>query len=104
VRRQQHVLVREQRARHLRWLPELRRAAPDVLEAVDLATSFEAWVRLRTDQRLSRARAVAVVERTVTTLLNARDGARVNARDGARVAARPARSGAPGRARKETPA
>jgi AcrR family transcriptional regulator len=79
VRSQQHGLVREQRARLLRWLPELRRAAPDVLEAVDLATSFEAWVRLRSDQRLGRARAVAVVERTVAALL-----------------------GAPGRARKET--
>jgi AcrR family transcriptional regulator len=62
-------LVRELRAGLLRWLPELATAAADVRDGVELATSFEAWVRLRNEQRLSRARAVAVVERLVTALL-----------------------------------
>jgi AcrR family transcriptional regulator len=69
VRSQQSLLVRELRVRLLRWLPELAKADPDRLEAVDLAMSFEAWVRLRSDQRLSRARAITIVERTVTALL-----------------------------------
>lgn len=69
VRSQQSLLVRELRERLLRWLPELARLEPDLLEAVDLAMSFEAWVRLRTDQRLSRVRATAIIERTVTALL-----------------------------------
>lgn len=66
----QHLhLVRELRAGLLRWLPELATAPADVRDGVELATSFEAWVRLRNEQRLSRARAVAVVEHLVTTLL-----------------------------------
>jgi AcrR family transcriptional regulator len=39
--------------------PELR--GTDVAEAVDLAASFEAWLRLRRDQGLSARRAAAVV-------------------------------------------
>ena len=66
----QHLhLVRELRAGLLRWLPELATAPSAVRDGVELATSFEAWVRLRNEQRLSRARAVAVVEHLVTTLL-----------------------------------
>jgi AcrR family transcriptional regulator len=53
----------------LRWLPELRRAPAALLDALDLATSFEAWDRLRTEQRLGRARAQAAVERMVLGLL-----------------------------------
>ncbi len=78
----QHLhLVRELRAGLLRWLPELATAAADVRDAVELATSFEAWVRLRNEQGLSRTRAVAVVERLVTTLLpEARAASRKDAR------------------------
>lgn len=67
-------LVRVLRADLLRWLPELRRAPAAVLDAVELATSFEAWDRLRSEQKLSRARAQAAVERTVLALLIGRAG------------------------------
>jgi AcrR family transcriptional regulator len=62
-------LVRELRADLLRWLPELRRAPAGVVEALDLSTSFEAWDRLRSEQRLSRERAQAAVERVVLCLV-----------------------------------
>jgi AcrR family transcriptional regulator len=67
---QHHKLVRELRARLLRWLPELRDAPDEIVEALDQATSFEAWDRLRSDQRLGRARARAAMERNVRALLN----------------------------------
>ena len=44
--------------------------AEDLVEALDQATSFEAWDRLRNDQRLGRPRARAVMERTVRALAN----------------------------------
>lgn len=61
--------VRELRANLLRWLPELERAESGVADAAELATSFEAWDRLRSEQRLSRSRAVAVIEGTLRRLL-----------------------------------
>jgi AcrR family transcriptional regulator len=54
------------------WLPELRAAPSELVEAVDLATSFEAWDRLRGDRALSQQAVVAVIERMVRALL--RDG------------------------------
>jgi AcrR family transcriptional regulator len=63
-------LVRVLRAELLRWLPELRRVPAAVVEALDLATSFEAWDRLRGEQNLTRARAAAAVERTVLALVD----------------------------------
>lgn len=60
-----HVrLVRALRAELIRWLPELENAPAGVVDALDLATSFEAWDRLRSDQGLARARAQAAVEQT----------------------------------------
>ena len=41
------------------------------LHALDLASSFEAWDRLRVEQRLSAAEAAAVVGFTITALLRA---------------------------------
>ena len=70
VVRDRHArLVRALRADLMRWLPELRRAPAGVADALDLATSFEAWDRLRTEQRLARERAQAVVERMVLCLV-----------------------------------
>ncbi len=66
------ALVRDLRADLLLWLPELRDAPEDLVEALDLVTSFEAWDRLRGDQRLSRARAQASLTRTVLALLGER--------------------------------
>jgi AcrR family transcriptional regulator len=62
-------LVRGLRADLLRWLPELRSAPAAIVDALDLATSFEAWDRLRSEQSLSRGRAQATVERTVLALV-----------------------------------
>jgi len=73
LRGQHGTLVRALRADLLRWLPELRGAPADLVEALDLALSFEAWDRLRTDQRLGRERARDALVRTVTALLAARD-------------------------------
>lgn len=62
-------LVRGLRDELLRWLPELRRAPGNLVDALELVTSFEAWDRLRTEQRLGRERAQAVVERMVLGLV-----------------------------------
>jgi AcrR family transcriptional regulator len=62
------AMVKELRADLLRSLPELADANARALEALDLLTCFEAWDRLRTDQRLSRERAEAALEGAVLTL------------------------------------
>jgi len=70
VVRDRHArLVRALRADLMRWLPELRHAPAGLADALDLATSFEAWDRLRTEQRLARERAQAAVERMVLCLV-----------------------------------
>ena len=58
------------RGRLLHWLPELRDAQPTLVEGLDQATSFEAWDRLRGDQRLSRPRAQGVMTYTTQALVN----------------------------------
>lgn len=65
--------VRRLRADLKRWLPELEGAPSDLVDALELATSFEAWDRLRSEQRLGRGRAVAAVERGVLALLRGRE-------------------------------
>jgi hypothetical protein len=59
-------------ARTARRPARATRDAPraDVIEALDVTLSFEAWDRLRTDQRLGRERASAALERTVFALLS----------------------------------
>ena len=69
LQRRHASLVRRLRAETWRWLPELESADDDVAQAVNLALSFEAWDRLRRDQRLTAPRALAVMERTVAALL-----------------------------------
>lgn len=59
ARSRKHAL--EARQRMARWVPELRNAASELVEAFDMATSLEAWDRLRLDQRLSRPRARATM-------------------------------------------
>jgi AcrR family transcriptional regulator len=70
VMRQHKSLVRELRAGLLAWLPELRSAPEELVEALDVALSFEVWDRLRTDQRLGRDRARATLERILNALVN----------------------------------
>jgi len=71
--------LREQLARARAWLrSEVERVfasevaasgASDLIEALELALSFEAWDRLRTAQGLSASRSAAVIERTIDALL-----------------------------------
>jgi AcrR family transcriptional regulator len=77
-RRRSAFLQRRQRRLHralrddlLAWLPELAVAPTDLVEALDHATSFESWDRLRGDRGLGRRMATAVVERTALALLRA---------------------------------
>lgn len=65
-------LVLVLRGHLLRWLPELAEAPQEALDAIELATSFEAWDRLRGDQGLTMARAHAAVEAVVLGLLGLR--------------------------------
>lgn len=69
LQRRHATLVRALRADLLRWLPELRRAPADLVDALDLLLSFEAWDRLRTDQRLGRERAREALLRAALALL-----------------------------------
>jgi hypothetical protein len=71
IRARHAEMVRVLRADLLRWLPELEDAPGALVEAIDLTLSFEAWDRLRSDQRLSRERAQAALERTVQALVSA---------------------------------
>jgi hypothetical protein len=68
--RERHMqLARLLRRELWRWLPELERAPAGIADALELVASFEAWDRLRDDQRLPRARARAVLERAVLALV-----------------------------------
>ena len=68
--RSQHAgMVRRLRADLRRWLPEVAEAPAELADALELATSFEAWDRLRSEQRLGRSRAAAAVEQSVLALL-----------------------------------
>jgi len=69
---QHGALVRDLREHLLRWLPELGEAPREVVDAIELATSFEAWDRLRGDRGFSVARSEAAVEVSVTALLRLR--------------------------------
>lgn len=68
------ALVRELRAALLRWLPELEGARPELVEALDLALSFEAFDRLRSEQRLGVERTRETLERLALALLRSRAG------------------------------
>jgi len=69
LRERHQRMVRQQRALLRRWLPELAQAPPELAQALDLVTSFAAWDRLRTDQRLGVDRARAAMERGVLALV-----------------------------------
>lgn len=69
IRRKHAQMPRRERDALLAALPELERAPEALREAVDMATSFEAWDRLRSDQRLGRERAEGAMEHAVLALL-----------------------------------
>jgi AcrR family transcriptional regulator len=61
--------VRELRADLDRALPEVSRVSAERQEALALVTSFEAWDRLRVDQKLGRDRAREVMIEAVMALI-----------------------------------
>jgi AcrR family transcriptional regulator len=69
IQRDYAKMARGLRADLLARLPELAEAPAARVEALDLLTSFEAWNRLRTDQRLGRERAAEAMESAVRSLL-----------------------------------
>jgi AcrR family transcriptional regulator len=55
-----------------RWFPELKHMDAPTVHALELVTSFEAWDRLRIDQRLGKQRAAEAMKQAMTALLDAR--------------------------------
>jgi AcrR family transcriptional regulator len=55
-----------------RWFPELMRMDAATVHALELVTSFEAWDRLRIDQRLGKQRAAEAMKQAMSALLCAR--------------------------------
>jgi len=51
-----------------RWLPEIESAPTEVADALEMILSFEAWNRLRVDQRLSLRRTALVLHRSILAL------------------------------------
>ncbi|MAE94146.1 MAG: transcriptional regulator [Deltaproteobacteria bacterium] len=62
-------MVKELRGHLLASLPELDDGASETADALELLLSFEAWDRLRTDQRLGKERARAVLEHAARALV-----------------------------------
>jgi AcrR family transcriptional regulator len=54
-----------------RWLPELESAPADMADALEMILSFEAWNRLRVDQRLGLRRTALVLRRSIIDLMKA---------------------------------
>lgn len=52
-----------------RWLPELETVPSDVADALELILSFEAWNRLRIEQKLGLRRATGVMRLGVLALM-----------------------------------
>ena len=66
------ALVSRMRKDLRRWFPELEHMDAPTVHALELVTSFEAWDRLRVDQRLGKQRAAEAMKRAMTALLRAR--------------------------------
>lgn len=61
--------VLDQRSSLAQWLPELSQLPQAQFDAIELATSFESWDRLRTEQGLNTTRTQAALERIVLAVL-----------------------------------
>ncbi|MEM7409292.1 MAG: TetR family transcriptional regulator [Myxococcota bacterium] len=70
---QHETLVRELRRSLFVVLPELRDADDDLQAAFELVVSFEAWMRLRHDQRLGTERAQAAMETAALAVVSRLD-------------------------------
>ena len=63
------ALVRRMSRDLRRWFPEMKNMATPTVHALELVTSFEAWDRLRTDQRLGKQRAADAMKQAMSALL-----------------------------------
>lgn len=68
LQNQHEINIRALRKDLRRWLPELESASSEVVEALEMLLSFEAFNRLRMDQRLSTRRALAAIRAAVLGL------------------------------------
>lgn len=73
LQRSHDEMVAVLRANLKRVLPEMASLEPPLRQALELATSFEAWDRLRTEQQLSSERAQRALQSTVEAILHERD-------------------------------
>lgn len=70
IRQQHDTLAATMRADLLRvFTRELAKAGDEIRDAADVMASFETWDRLRTIQKLTRSRAMQVVEASLLRLL-----------------------------------
>ncbi len=58
----------------INWLPELKDVPTDVMDALEMTTSPEAWHRLRTEQKLSTKRAATAMRTAAFALLESELG------------------------------
>jgi len=69
IAREHAAFARDLRRDLLAWLPELRSAHSETVDALDAALSFEVWDGLRSERRLGPERARVALARLVTALL-----------------------------------
>ncbi len=69
LQRAHRSMVRDLREDLELWLPELRDVPPPLANAVEVAVSFEAWDRLRSDQRLSQKETRKAIQMAVDALI-----------------------------------
>lgn len=62
------------RSNLLNWIPELKDEPQEVMDALEVTTSPEAWYRLRTEQKLSAKRASAAMRTAAFALLDCKPG------------------------------
>ena len=68
LRTQHERDVKALRRNLLRWLPELESEDPSLAHAIEMALSFEAWERLRSEQKLSARKAGDAMRRVFRAL------------------------------------
>jgi AcrR family transcriptional regulator len=61
-------MIRVMRRDLRRWLPEIDSTPTELTDALEMILSFEAWNRLREDQRLSLRRTASVLRRSILEL------------------------------------
>ncbi len=69
LQKEHRAMVRDLRTDLERWLPELQGVPPAVANALEVAVSFEAWDRLRTDQKLTKKDTREALEALIEALV-----------------------------------